>query len=410
MANSTSASANDGIAAKPVSVGMTTLLAAACGLTAANIYYAQPLIGLIAPSIGLSETAASLIVTFTQGGYCVGLVLLVPLGDLLENRALTSWTLCACGAALLLAAFAPTSTAFLAAALLIGITSVAAQMLVPIAAHLAPDATRGKTIGNVMSGLLLGIMLARPLSSLIASAFGWRAVFLLSAVATVGLAFALRRLLPERHPKVDHGYFELIASLWALLRDTPVLRRRAAYQAALFGAFSLFWTAVPLELAGPTFGLTQRGIALFALAGTGGALSAPIVGRMADRGWSGVATGLSMVVVAIGFLLAWIGGSGSMLALLVGGIALDAGVQGNQVVGQRAIYAVGPEVRSRLNGLYIAIFFVGGAAGSAIASLVYTLGGWTPVCWIGVAFPLIALAFYATEARGAGNRGAPQTP
>jgi predicted MFS family arabinose efflux permease len=185
--------------------------------------------------------------------------------------------------------------------------------------------------------------------------------------------------------------------LWALLRDTPVLRRRAAYQALLFAGFSLYWTAVPLELAGPTFGLSQRGIALFALAGAGGALSAPVAGRIADRGWGRASTGLSMVVVAIAFLLARIGGEGSMLALLAAGVALDAGVQGNQVVSQRIIYALGEEARSRLNGLYIAMFFVGGAVGSSIASLAYALGGWERISWIGLAFPLAALALFATE-------------
>jgi predicted MFS family arabinose efflux permease len=384
-------------AQKPVSAGMTFLLATACGLTAANIYYAQPLISLIAPSVGLGETAASLIVTITQLGYCAGLIVLVPLGDLVETRALTIWTLFGAVVALLAAALAPTAAAFLTAALFIGLASVAAQMLVPIAAHLSPDATRGRTIGNVMSGLLIGIMLARPVSSLIADSFGWRAVFLASALAIAILAFALGRLLPRRRPKVDHGYFSLIASLWALLRDTPVLRRRAAYQALLFAGFSLYWTAVPLELAGPTFGLSQRGIALFALAGAGGALSAPVAGRIADRGWGRASTGLSMVVVAIAFLLARIGGEGSMLALLAAGVALDAGVQGNQVVSQRIIYALGEEARSRLNGLYIAMFFVGGAVGSSIASLAYALGGWERISWIGLAFPLAALALFATE-------------
>ena len=400
MANSTSQLVNGYVVAKPISIGMTTLLAVACGLTAANIYYAQPLIGLIAPAVGLGDAAASLIVTFTQIGYCIGLVLVVPLGDLLENRALIFWALCACGAALLAAAFAPSAAAFLAAALFIGVTSVAAQILVPIAAHMAPDGTRGRTIGNVMSGLLLGIMLARPVSSLIADAFGWRAVFMMSAVAVTGLAFVMGRLLPERRPKVDHGYVGLIASLWRLLRETPVLRRRAAYQSMLFASFSLFWTAVPLELAGPTFGLTQRGIALFALAGAGGALSAPITGRIADRGWGRAATGVSMALVAVAFLLARIGGSGSMLALLAAGILLDAGVQSNQIVGLRTIHALGPEVRSRLNGLYIAIFFLGGAVGSAIASLAFTLGGWQVVSWIGAVFPLVGLIFYATEYLG----------
>ena len=397
MTTVVAAPAQGGVAERPVSAGMTMLLAAGCGLAAANLYYAQPLISLIAPDVGLSETAASLIVTFTQAGYCAGLVLLAPLGDLVENRALVFWTLCAAAGALLAAAFAPSAAAFLAAALLIGLASVAAQMLVPIAAHLAPDASRGRTIGNVMSGLLLGIMLARPVSSLIAAAFGWRAVFEASALAIAALAMTLRNLLPERRPKANHSYLALIGSLWALLRDTPVLRRRAAYQAALFAAFILYWTAVPLELASPTFGLGQRGIALFALAGAGGALSAPIAGRLADRGWSRATTVISMVIVALGFLLARIGGEGSMIALLAGGVLLDAGVQGNQVVSQRAIYALGVEARSLLNGLYIAIFFVGGAAGSAIASLAFASGGWARVSWIGLAFPLIALAAYATE-------------
>jgi predicted MFS family arabinose efflux permease len=393
----TSPPAESHAAQKPVSAGMTFLLATACGLTAANIYYAQPLISLIAPSVGLGETAASLIVTITQLGFCLGLILLVPLGDLVENRALTFWTLSGAVAALLAAALAPSAAAFLAAALCIGLASVAAQMLVPIAAHLSPDATRGRTIGNVMSGLLIGIMLARPVSSLIANSFGWRAVFFASAVAIATLAFALRRLLPRRRPKVDHGYISLIGSLWTLLRDTPELRRRAAYQAFLFAAFSLFWTAVPLELAGPTFGLTQRGIALFALAGAGGALSAPIAGRVADRGWGRASTGLSMAAVAIAFLLARIGGGGSMVALLAAGVVLDAGVQGTQIVGQRIIYAIGDEARSRLNGLYIALFFIGGAVGSSIASLVYALGGWEWISEIGLAFPLAALALFATE-------------
>lgn len=397
MTNSTAAPADAEAAQQAVSAGMTTLLAVACGLSAANIYYAQPLIGLIAPAVGLGDKAASLIVTVTQVGYCLGLVLLVPLGDLVENRSLTFWTLSGAAAALAAAALAPSATAFLGAALLIGVASTAAQMLVPIAAHLAPDASRGRTIGNVMSGLLLGIMLARPFSSLIADALGWRAVFGVSALAIAVLAFALRALLPERRPTVDHGYVALIASLWTLLRDTPVLRRRAAYQAALFAAFSLFWTAVPLELAGPTFGLSQRGIALFAFAGAAGALSAPIVGRLADRGWGRASSVVSMAAVAAAFLVAELGASGSMMALLAGAVLLDAGVQGNQVASQRVIYALGDKARSRLNGLYIATFFVGGAVGSSIASLAFALGGWERVSWIGLVFPVIALTLFARE-------------
>lgn len=380
------------------------LLACSCGLIVANLYYAQPLIGMIAPSIGLDTSAASLIVTLTQTGYCAGLVLLVPLGDLVENRKLVLWTLSGAFIALLVAATAQSTPWFLAAALFIGLGSVAVQMLVPIAAHLAPDASRGRVVGNVMSGLLTGIMLARPVSSLIASAFDWRAVFGASALLMAALGLVLRRALPQRRPMTSHSYVELIGSLWILLRDTPLLRRRAAYQAALFGAFSLYWTAVPLVLASPTFGLGQRGIALFALAGVAGALSAPVAGRLADRGRTRVATGVSIAMVAVSFLLAWMGGSGSLTVLLAAGILLDLGVQANLVLGQRAIYALGAHIRSRLNGLYLAIFFAGGALGSSIASLAFAHGGWGLVSAIGLAFPLAALLFYTTERTDDRNR------
>src|SRR5579872_271812 len=376
---------------------MTFLLAVGCGLLAANIYYAQPLIGLIAPSIGLDDKAASLIVTFTQGGFCAGLALLVPLGDLVENRALIVTTLCVLVIALLGAALAPSAWLFLAACLFIGLLSVAAQMLVPIAAHLAPDASRGRIVGNVMSGLLTGIMLARPVSSLIANALGWRAVFGLAALAIAALAVVLRSLLPRREPKADHSYFELIGSMGSLFRNYPLLRRRAAYQAALFAAFSLFWTSAPLLLAGPTYNLSQRGIGLFALAGAAGAIVAPIAGRLADRGLTRIVTALSMIIVSGSFLLAKLGGIGSMAALVAAGILIDGAVQANQIVGQRAIYALSVEARSRLNGLFVALFFIGGAVGSAIASLAYALGGWTWITWIGFAFPLISLALFATE-------------
>ena len=397
MTSQATPTSNEQAAAESVPAWMTLLLATACGLIVGNVYYAQPLIGLIAPAIGLDKANAGLIVGLTQGGYCVGLLLLAPLGDLVENRWLIVYSLSASVLALLLAAVAPSAPWFLAASLLIGVSSVSVQMLVPIAAHLAPDSIRGRVVGNVMSGLLLGIMLARPMSSLVANYFGWRTVFGASAILMAGVAFALRALLPERRPEATHNYASLIGSLWKIFRDMPVLRRRAAYQTALFAGFGLFWTAVPLELAGPTFGLTQRGIAFFALAGAAGALSAPIAGRLADRGWSRIATGACFVLAAISFVIAWVGGHGSIVALLAAGILLDMGVQGNQILGQRAIYALSAESRSRLNGLYVAMFFAGGAVGSATASIAYARSGWSLVCLIGLIFPLIALALFATE-------------
>ncbi|MCP2010622.1 MFS transporter [Duganella violaceipulchra] len=385
------------VASTGMSRWLTLLLACACGLIVANIYYVQPLISLIAPDIGLSNAAASLIVTLTQSGYCIGLLLLVPLGDLVENRRLISWTMGGVILALLLATVGPSAPWFLTASLLIGVSSVAVQMLVPIATHLAPAATRGRVVGNVMSGLLLGIMLARPVSSLVAGAFGWRTVFGASAALMLLLLLVLRRFLPLRRPSTAQNYSSLIRSLWVLLRDTPILRRRAAYQAAMFAAFSLYWTAVPLLLSGPTFRLTQNGIALFALAGAVGALSAPIAGRLADSGHSRIATSLSLLIVTFAFLLSKLHHSTSLAAVLAAGILLDIGVQCNLVLGQRAIFALGEATRSRLNGLYMAIFFAGGALGSAITSAAYAAGGWDLVSWIGCAFPVLALLLYRSE-------------
>jgi predicted MFS family arabinose efflux permease len=379
-----------------ISAALTVGLATACGAIVANLYFAQPLIALIGPAIGLHPEAASLVVTLTQIGYGCGLVLLVPLGDLLENRRLVTVTLLGTAAAAALSALAPSALPFLAAAFLIGVTSVAAQMLLPIAAHLAPDASRGRVVGNVMSGLLTGILLARPVSSLIADSFGWRAVFGASAVLMLAIALAMSALLPARRPAGGYSYGELLRSLWTLLLETPILRRRAAYQAALFGAFSLFWTAAPLMLAGPTFGFTQRGIALFALAGATGAVAAPIAGRVADRGWGRPASGLAMASVAAAFLLARLGAGsagahGSLIALVVAAILLDAGTQCNMVLGQREIYALDAGTRSRLNGLYIAAAFAGGAVGSAVTSLTFARGGWLAVTWLGFAFGAGAL-------------------
>jgi predicted MFS family arabinose efflux permease len=386
-----------------LSRSLVMLMALACGVVVANIYYAQPLVGLIGPAVGLSPETASLVVTLTQVGYGAGLVLLVPLGDLLENRRLVVVTLSSTVAALLVAAVAPGASLFLAAAFLIGVTSVAVQMLVPLAAHMAPEASRGQVVGNVMSGLLLGILLARPVSSLIADSLGWRAVFGLSAVVMVGFAVLLWRVLPQRRPTSRSGYGALIGSLGLLLVRTPVLQRRTVYQTMMFASFSLYWTSVPLLLAGAPFHLSQRGIALFALSGAAGALVAPVAGRIADRGWTRPATGLALAMAALSFFVAQAGmgaGEGSIALLVLAGLLLDMGVQMNMVLGQRAIYSLGAETRSRMNAIYMAIFFLGGAAGSALAGYAFAVGGWEPVTWIGFAFPALGLLFYLTEFRG----------
>ncbi len=383
-----------------IAPAMVWLLAIATGLIVANLYYAQTLVGPISRATGLAPGAAGLIVTLTQIGYCLGLLFIVPLGDLLENRRLIVSALLTSAAALLAASVAGSAPLFLGAALCIGLGSVAAQVLVPFAAHLSLPETRGQTVGKVMSGLLLGIMLARPVASLVAGALGWHAIFILSAVGTTVLALVLHRRLPLRQPVATLRYPALLGSMWQLLKTTPVLRRRAAYQACMFGAFSLFWTTVPLALMGPYFRQDQTGVALFALAGVAGAIASPIAGRLADRGHSRPTTALALGLGALAFaapLLVHAGRLADLALLVAASIVLDMGVSASLVVGQRAIFALGADIRSRLNGLYMALFFMGGAAGSSLGGWMFAHHGWPGVLWTGLAFPGLALGVFVTE-------------
>ncbi len=249
---------------------------------------------------------------------------------------------------------AESAALFLTASLFIGLGSVAVQVLVPYAAHLSPEAIRGQVVGRVMSGLLLGIMLARPVASFITSLFGWRAVFYFSGLLVATLALVLMFALPKRQPNSAKGYGSLLLSLWVLLTKNPILRRRAAYHAGLFGAFSLFWTTIPMLLASSAFHLSQREIALFTLTGVAGVIAAPIAGRLADRELGRIATLGAILAVAVAFQLTHIGQTGSTLSLVMlvlAAVLLDLGVSANLVLGQREIFLLGAEIRGRLNGL-----------------------------------------------------------
>lgn len=404
------ATSGEAVQEPAASAWITLLIAAACGLIAANIYYAQPLVGLISADLGMSPGAAGLIVTMTQIGYGAGLLFLVPLGDLIENRKLILWVMTLAVIALAGAMLARNSLQFLSSALLIGLGSVAVQILVPFAAHLAPEARRGRVVGNVMSGLMVGIMLARPVSSLITYASSWHMVFLVSIIVMLALGVVLARALPKRQPPPGPAYGKLLLTMLALMRTTPILRRRALYQACMFGAFSVFWTCTPLLLASSAFGMSQSGIALFALAGAAGAVAAPIAGRVADRGWVRPASAVAMTLGAISFLLTHLAEPGSPLSLgllVAAAITLDFGVSANVVLGQRLIYNLGAELRSRLNGVYMATFFAGGALGSALGGWAFAHGGWAAASWLGFALPVLALIYFSTENRalyGPANR------
>jgi predicted MFS family arabinose efflux permease len=357
--------------------GLVLLFAFCCGAIVANIYYAQPLIELIAPDVGLSASAASLIVSLTQIGYALGLVFLVPLGDLIENKRLMIITLVVAIASLLGAAFAQGP-------------SVSVQMIVPLAAHMADDANRGRVVGSVMSGLLFGILLSRPLASLVADHFGWRTVFGGGAVLMAAIVLLLSLVMPRRAPAHRASYASLLLSLAHLLRTMPVLRQRAFYQGCMFAAMALFWTAVPIELA-RHYGYSQSQIAIFALVGAAGAFAAPFTGRLADAGHGRIATGIALAAGALCFLPSLFYPPLGVIGLGVTAVVLDLCVQMSMVVGQREVYALDIASRSRLNSVYMTGIFVGGATGSAIASSLYDGGGWTSV---GIAGGLLAgLAF-----------------
>lgn len=380
-----------------ISPGLTKLLATACGIVVANIYYIQPLAGPVAQDYVLSVTLSGLLVTMTQLGYAAGLLLVVPLGDVVENRRLILTMLTALVVALTLAFLAPVAGIFFVASLAIGIASSAVQVIVPFAGHLAADAGRGRVVGNVVSGLLFGIMLSRPLASFSAHAFGTRSIFAVSGAAVAVLMAVLALRLPQRRP-AGQPYVRTLASLWPLLRDNRVLHRRGAYQAAMFGAFSLFWTVAPLLLATPRFGFTQVGIGAFALVGAGGALVSPWAGRWADAGHAHRVTGVALASGAISFLVATLGGwLASWPLLIVAALVLDMAVAANLVTSQREIFALGPEARGRLNGLFLALFFLGGAFGSFAAGIAYAHGGWTGASLVGFVLPVLALAYYTSE-------------
>ncbi|WP_034468618.1 MFS transporter [Afipia sp. P52-10] len=391
-----------------LSRGLILSLSVAAGVTVANLYYAQPLAGPISQSFGLDLAEAGLIVTVIQLGYVAGLLFLVPLGDLIENKTLIITTLGALAASLLLAAAAPIAAVFVLASVLLGLTTTATQMIVPLTAHLSPPHQRGQTVGTLMSGLLLGILLARPLSTLLSGFVGWRGVYVLATLSITAIIALMARTLPRRKPDATMSYAGLLRSLWTILRTNPVLQRRAAYQALLFAAFSVFWTASPLLLQQPPFALGPTALSLFLLSGVTGALIAPVAGRLADKGYGRTVTGVAILAVALSFVLAWIGGHGAdsfgtagrnlaLAALVAAGIVLDAGVQANMVAGQRAIYALPAEIRSRLNALYLALFFLGGAVGSAVSGYALAHGGIATVSAIGFAFALIAAGLFATE-------------
>jgi predicted MFS family arabinose efflux permease len=380
--------------------GLVWLLAATTGAAAANLYYAQPLLDTLRGAFSVSDATIGLIVTIAQIGYVLGLALLVPLGDLRERRSLIVVTMLIAAAGLVACALAPGFEVFAAATLIIGISSVAAQVIVPMTSSLARPQERGAVVGTVMSGLLIGILLARTFSGIIASALGWRVVFWVAAAGMVALAATLRRVLPSVAPTTELRYGQVLRSVLTLVGDEPVLRHRMLLGALSFGCFSTLWTSLSFLLAAAPFHYGNAVIGLFGLVGVVGAGAASLAGRLADRGRGRHATTVTVLIMLVSWAILALGKS-SIVALIAGIAILDLGVQGLHISNQSAIYALRPEARSRLTTAYMVAYFLGGAALSALTSALYSSDGWSGVCILGAGTALLALLVWGvTELSG----------
>ncbi|GAB0107982.1 MFS transporter [Nocardia sp. JMUB6875] len=386
-----------------VTLSRTTVLvfAITAGSSAAGNYYLQPLLHEVAGDLSISTATAALLVSAAQIGYLCGLAFLVPLGDFLRRHRMVPVLLAASVAALLVSAFAPNFPVLFTGVIATGVTASAAQVVVPWASSLAHPDKRGQVVGTVMSGLLLGILLSRVLAGSVAQLGGWRAVLLVAAGLQVLMAVSLYVLAPAT-PRAASGesYPEVLASILALIREHPVLRQRMALGFLVMGSFSLVWTAIAFLLAGShgsSYHYSEFTIGLFGLAGVLGALGAPVVGRMADRGHLRRVTTLTwLVLLASWALVAW--GAHSVVALIAALLVFDFGIQGSHLTNQSAIYALDPAARSRLTTAYMVTYFLGGVAGSVTAGVAYQAGGWTRVCEIGAAATALGLALWAVFA------------
>ncbi len=379
---------------------LTLLFAVAGGAAVGNLYWAQPLLEEIARSLGVSVGAAGLLVTVTQIGYAVGIFLVVPFGDVLNRRRLIPAVLVASSVALFAASAAPNFALLLAALVLVGLTTIAGQLLIPLAGDLADPAERGRIVGTVVSGVLIGILVSRTVSGLVADAFGWRAIYLLAGVVALIFATVLWRVLPVLPTRTRIPYLRLLGSVFTAVRRHRTVPVTLVISAAGFSVFTLFWTAITFLLSAEPYRYSVTQIGLVGLVGLAGAIAAQRAGRLADRGWSVPVTGAAIVVTIASLVLAAVG-QRSIVVVLLAVLVLDIAIQAMNVLNQSRIFAVDPAARSRLNTAFVTVNFIGGAAGSALAALLWQVGGWTAVMAGGAAILLVALVVWALNRRGA---------
>jgi predicted MFS family arabinose efflux permease len=397
--------------AAPLSDTVALLFAVACGLAVANVYYAQPLLDTMADEFGIGHAAVGLIITITQIGYGFGLLLVVPLGDILNRRRLIIGQSLLSVLALLMVAAAPTGVILFIGMTAVGLLAVVTQVLVAYAAALAPPTERGRVVGVVTSGIIIGILLARTISGTLSDLFGWRSVYVVSAAATLVIAALLAKVLPRREDRsastTDPAmtYPKLIGSVFVLFVEEPVLRIRATLALLIFTAITVLWTPMVLPLGAPPFSLSHTEIGLFGLAGAMGAIGAARAGRLADRGRAEHTTGIALAIMLVSWLpIALL--PYSLWGLIVGVVAIDFALQSVHVANQSLIYRVRPEARSRLTAGYMIFYSIGSATGSIASTLVYARAGWNGVCLLGAMISAFALVFWALTRHRYGGEAA----
>ncbi|MFN2466518.1 MAG: MFS transporter [Gaiellaceae bacterium] len=388
----------------PATSGMTRtrtiIFAIAGGLAVGNLYWAQPLIEEIARSLDVSSAVAASLVAATQMGYALGIFLIVPLGDVLDRKRMIPVILGLSALALLGAAVAPTFSLLLAALGGVGLTTVSAQLLMPLASDLASPDQRGRVLGTIASGALIGVLLSRTISGAVAQFIGWRAIYVFAAILTVALAVVLSFLIPRLEKRPAVNYFRLLGSVFTTVAQHRAARPTILISAAGFCVFSLFWTSLTYLLSAPPFSFTVGQIGLFGLAGLVGAVAARRAGMLHDRGWSVPASGVALGLLAVSFVGAWLAQS-SVIALVLVVIVLDLAAQANLVLSQTRLLSLPGQNRSRLNAAIVVSNFLGGAIGSAVAGPLWTAGEWTAITGTALAIIIVALLIWVCTRSGA---------
>ena len=369
------------------------------GGAVANIYYNQPLLALLVGEFG--ERAALWVPTASLVGYGLGILGLVPLGDSLSRRSLIIGQTLGLAVALLAAALSPTLTTLVLASLVIGVLASAAQQAVPFAAELAPDASRGRMVGQVMTGLLTGILLARTASGLVGAQYGWRAVFFAASAVAVGMAAVAAATLPGPAQTRPLRYRALMLSILHLVRTQPALRRASLSQGLLFGSFNAFWATLALLVEAPPFDLTAAGAGLFGVIGVAGACVAPLSGRFTDRHGARPMVVIGAGLVVASFAVLWIGGTWSLVAVGLGVLLIDIGLNAALIANQTRVYALVPSARGRINTVLFTVMFVFGALGAFAGSQAFLVAGWSGVCAVGIALAGAGFLVNVLEPRAA---------